>query len=295
MNDDDKPPPSGPIGPRALLKIGGEIVADPDALSDLLAGVQRLEAQGWRFAIVHGAGPQTNALQARLGLEPHKVGGRRVTDVATLRVVKQALGGEVSIDVVAAALGQGVRAVGIAAGAAGMVLARRRPPGHVPGEGDRLVDYGFVGEVDTIDTALIEHLWRGGFTPVVNPISMGVVRDAATPQVYNVNADTVASALAHHLGVDHLFLVTSVPGVLRDKDDPTTRIPSLSASAARRAIADGVIVGGMIPKVLDVLDLLERGIGAVHIMGASGEALAGEALSPGLHGTVLLPNGARHV
>lgn len=175
-----------------------------------------------------------------------------------------------------------------------MVVASQRPPGHVPGE-SQSVDYGFVGEVTAVDTTLVEHLWEGGFTPVINPVCIAAPGESAIPQVYNVNADTVASALADRLSVDHLFLVTSVPGVLRDKDDPSTRIPVLRASAAREAIASGTIVGGMIPKVLDVLDLLDRGIGAVHIMGASGEALAGEALEPGRYGTVLLPDGAGHV
>lgn len=295
MNEDDDKPPSRSGEARALLKIGGEVVADRSALVGLLAGVRRLTEHGWRFAVVHGAGPQANELQAQLGIAPKKIGGRRVTDAATLRVVKQALAGEVNVDVVAAALGQGLRAVGIAAGSGGLVVAHARPPGRVPGEGDTLVDYGFVGEVAAVDPRLIEHLWAGGYTPVINPVSIAGSGSAEIPQVYNVNADTVASAVAHALAVDHLFLVTSVPGVLRDKDDPTTRIPVLTVSEARRAIADGVIVGGMIPKVEDVLHLLDRGIGAVHIMGPSGEALAGEATQPGRFGTVLRPDGARHV
>jgi acetylglutamate kinase len=108
--------------------------------------------------------------------------------------------------------------------------------------------------------------------------------------VYNINADTVSSALAAALGADHLFLMTGVPGVLRDKDDPSTRIPTLTASGARDAIADGVVVGGMIPKIEEALKNLSLGVGAIHILGAEAGALAAEAVTPGSAGTALLPD-----
>jgi len=286
MNEDEKPPPVSP--PRALLKIGGEVVADAVALASLLAQVRRLTQHGWQWVVVHGAGPQANELQRRLGLTPQMVGGRRVTDAATLQIVKQVLGGEVNLDVVASALGQGLKAVGLSAGAAGMVTATRRPPSPVPGEPGTVIDYGFVGEVDAIDPSLVEDLWRGGYTPILHPVCMAAEGSAhGPPQIFNVNADTVAAELAHALRVDHLFLVTSVPGVLRDREDLSSRIEMLTPKSAKAAIEAGVIVGGMIPKVLDVLALLGRGIGAVHILGPSGEALAGEALHPGSFGTVL--------
>ena len=160
-------------------------------------------------------------------------------------------------------------------------------PVVVPTAGPEPVDFGLVGDVVEIRGELVHHLWAGGYTPVVNTLGI----DPASGQIFNINADTVASAIAAALKVDHLFLMTGVPGVLRDKDDPTTRIPRLTATAARAAIADGVIVGGMIPKVEEALANIALGIGAVHILGARAGVLQAEAGAPGSAGTVLLERG----
>jgi len=274
-------------GKTAVLKFGGEVVADAPALAGVLADVASLVADGWRFVLCHGGGPQANALQERLGLVPRKVAGRRVTDLATLQVMKYVLAGELSVDVVAAGAAAGLRAVGVSGVSAGLVTARRRPPVVVAGAGAEPIDFGLVGDVVEIRGELLTHLWAGGYTPVVNTLGL----DPARGEVYNINADTVSSAIAAALKVDHLFLMTGVPGVLRDKDDPTTRIPRLTATAARAAIADGVIVGGMIPKVEEALANIALGIGAVHILGARAGVLQAEAGAPGSAGTVLLERG----
>ncbi len=279
-------------GPTAVLKFGGEVVADGEKLAAVLRDVASLAAGGWRFVLCHGGGPQANALQAGLGQSPTKVGGRRVTDLATLQVMKQVLAGEVSVDVTAAALAAGMRAVGLSGVSDGMVSATRRPPMVVSGGGPDPVDFGFVGKVETIRTELIEHLWQGGFVPVLNPLGVEPEGEGPTRQVYNINADTVASAVAAALEADHLFLMTGVPGVLTDKDDPSTRVSRLGPGDARRAIDDGVIVGGMIPKVEEAFHNLELGVGAVHILGAEPGALRGEAEEPGSRGTVLLSSDA---
>ena len=273
----------------AVLKFGGEVIADAPALAAVLADVARLTAAGWKFAICHGGGPQANALQERLGLQPVKVGGRRVTDEATLQVMKYVLAGELSVDVVAAALAAGLGgALGISGVSAGLVSARKRPPSRVSGGGEELVDFGLVGDVVEIRTAVIEHLWAGGYTPVINTLGVGLATAGFACPVFNINADTVSSAIAGALKVDHLFLMTGVPGVLRDKDDPSTRIARLSAAEARGAIEMKVIVGGMIPKVEEALANLALGIGAVHILGANAGALQAEAATPGSVGTVLV-------
>ena len=268
----------------AVLKFGGEVVADAAALAGVLADVAALTTAGWHVVLCHGGGPQANALQERLGLVPRKVAGRRVTDAATLQVMKCVLAGELSVDVVAAAAAAGLRAVGVSGVSAGLVTARRRPPIVVAGAGAEPIDFGLVGDVVEIRTDLITHLWSGGFTPVINTLGI----DPARGEVYNINADTVASAIAAALRVDHLFLMTGVPGVLADKDDPSTRIPRLTAAEARAAITSGTIVGGMIPKVEEALANIELGIGAVHILGAHAGALQAEAEAPGSRGTVLV-------
>jgi acetylglutamate kinase len=273
----------------AVLKFGGEVIADAPALAAVLADVARLTAAGWKFAICHGGGPQANALQERLGLQPVKVGGRRVTDEATLQVMKYVLAGELSVDVVAAALAAGLGgALGLSGVSAGLVSARKRPPTRVSGGGEEMVDFGLVGDVVEIRTAVIEHPWAGGYTPVINTLGVGLETAGFACPVYNINADTVSSAIAGALKVDHLFLMTGVPGVLRDKDDPSTRIARLSAAEARGAIEMKVIVGGMIPKVEEALANLALGIGAVHILGATAGALQAEAATPGSVGTVLV-------
>jgi len=277
--------------PTAVLKLGGDVVADLPRLSAVLGDVHALVAEGWRFVVCHGGGPQAGALQERLGVPTQMVGGRRVTDAPTLQIVKQVLAGEVSVDLVAAAIEAGLPAVGVSGVSAGMVSARRRPPIPVSGASGP-VDYGLVGQIEEIRPALLHHLWAGGYVPVLNTLGVDTQRhaDAPTRQVYNINADTVASAVAAALGVDHLFLVTAVGGVRRDKDDPSSRIGVLRAAQAHRAIADGTIVGGMIPKIEEALRNLERGIGAVHIIGPTAGCLRGAAQQPGAEGTALLPD-----
>ncbi|HVI01052.1 MAG TPA: acetylglutamate kinase [Enhygromyxa sp.] len=265
-----------------MLKFGGEVVAAPEQLATVLGEVAELVESGWRFVVCHGGGPQATELGRQLGLEPIKVAGQRVTDEATLRVVCQALAGEVSCTVVAAARAVGLRALGISAG---LISARRRPPVVVASEGGRTIDYGWVGDVTEIDRAALEGLWALGLTPIVNPIGVG--SSAGVPSVFNINADTVAAAIAAELAADHLFAVTAVPGVLRDRDDPSTRIPRLVAAEARAAIASGQIAGGMIPKVEEALAALGR-TKAVHILAAEPGSLRAEAREPGSRGTVLL-------
>jgi len=276
------------VSTRAVLKIGGDLVSEPDALAGVLGDVRALIAKGWRFVICHGGGPQASDLQGRLGLPARKVGGRRITDAATLRVMKQVLAGEVNIDLVASALAAGIDAIGISGVSGGLVQARRRPPLVVSGGGDAAIDFGHVGTVVGIRTGLLEHLWAGGLVPVINTLGVDTSASGVSAPVFNINADTVSAAIAAELGADHLFALTNVPGVLRDKDDVSTRIPRLTASEARKAIADGIIVGGMIPKIEEALRNLSRGIGAVHILGVGAGVLVDEAMSPGSRGTVLL-------
>lgn len=276
--------------PTAVLKFGGEVVADTPALVQAMRQVRLLVDEGWRFVLCHGGNPQANALTTRLGLQRRQVAGRRITDAETLRVMKQVLAGECNIDVLAAAMGQGLQAVGISGVSAGLVTAQRRPPRVMSGCGPEPIDFGYVGDIVEIRTTLIELLWDHGYTPVLNTLGVSRGPDDASGvcEVYNINADTVASAVAAALRVDHLFLMTAVPGVLRDKDDPSTRIPRLTEAQARQAIADGTIVGGMIPKVEEALENLSQGIGAVHIIGAAKGSIAEEAHQPGSVGTVLL-------
>lgn len=272
----------------AVLKFGGEVVAEPARLREVLGEVASLVGEGWRFVLCHGGGPQVSAMMERLGLDPIKIAGQRITDEATLALVASEIAGRVSSEVVAAAWACGLPCLGISAG---VVHARRRPPIAVASEDDREVDYGLVGDVTSIDRRALEACWSIGLTPVLNPL--GIEPD--TGERFNINADTVAAAIASALGADHLFMLTSVPGVLAERDDPHSRIPRLHADEAAAAIAAGTIVGGMIPKVEEALaalagTLLAEGhpVGAVHILAPEFGVVRAEAREPGSRGTVLL-------
>jgi acetylglutamate kinase len=275
------------VGPIAVLKFGGEVVAEAGQLREVLGEVASLVAEGWRFVLCHGGGPQVNAMMQRLGLDPVKVAGQRITDEATLDLVASEIAGRVSSEVVAAAWACGLPSLGISAG---VIHARRRPPVAVASEGGREVDYGWVGDATAIDCTALEACWSAGLTPVLNPLGI----EPATGFRFNINADTVAAAIAVALGADHLFLLTSVPGVLAERGDSNSRIPRLHAEDAVAAIASGTIVGGMIPKVEEALAALNgtllpagRAVAAVHILAPAPGVLRAEAREPGSRGTVL--------
>lgn len=274
---------AGAAGRWFVVKIGGELANDRERLAASVGAAVRafLEA-GVRVAVVHGAGPQATELTKRLGLEPKMVGGRRVTDAATLEVMKMTLAGQVSVDVAAAFRKAKVPALCTTGVSAGLVEAKKRPPKVVSGAGPEPVDYGLVGDVTGINVALFERLAAAGVVPVIGSLS-----GDADGNVFNINADTVATRLAAQLKAARLFLVSNVPGVLRDKNDPKTRIPRLTPAMAREQIASGAIQGGMIPKVEESLEMLQEGIGAIHIVGIEPvSALMEEAREPGSFGTV---------
>lgn len=265
-----------------VVKVGGELVQDRALLAASVGSAVRafLDA-GIRVVVVHGAGPQATELSKRLGLVPRMVGGRRITDEATLEVMKMALAGQVSVDVAAALRLARVPALCTTGVSAGLLEAVKRPPKPITGAGTEPVDMGLVGDVVAVDTGLLERLAAAGVVPV-----LGSLGGDATGGVFNINADTVAARVAAELRAAKLLLVSNVPGVLRDKDDPATRIPRLTAEEAHEAIASGVIVGGMIPKVEESLAMLEQGIEAVHIVGIDPpSALLDEAREPGSRGT----------
>jgi len=265
-----------------VVKIGGELAQDRAQLARSVGAAARafLEA-GVKVAVVHGGGPQATELQKRLGLTPTLVAGRRVTGEATLEVMKMTLAGQVSVDVASAFRLAGVAALCTTGVSAGLVSAARRPPRVLAGAGPEPVDLGLVGDVTGVDVALFERLASIGVVPV-----LGSLCGDARGQVLNVNADTVASGVAARLGAAKLLLVSNVPGVLRDRDDPSTRIPVLTPAEAKAQIASGAISGGMIPKVEESLRMLEEGVDAVHVVGVRPEdAVLREAREPGSAGT----------
>jgi acetylglutamate kinase len=270
--------------PRPLVvKIGGEVAGSPEA-HVLARDLAELVRSGARVAIVHGGGPQATDLQKRLGQTPVQIAGRRVTDAATLDVMKMVLAGKINVDLCAALNAAGLSPVGLHGASALTVRAARRPPKVYPGAGPDPVDLGHVGDVTGFNLALLELLFGAGHVPVIACLGAD-----AEGGVYNINADIVGNQLAAALHAERLFLVTSAPGVLRDVNDPSSRLTRLSVAEARAAIEGGTVTGGMIPKLEEAIAVIDQGVGAIHILGKLGPGdLVRAVREPGSVGTTLV-------
>lgn len=268
------------------IKVGGDILRNKPTLAAVCQDVASLATEGSRVFMVHGGGPQSTALQKELGQEPNVVAGRRITDAAALDVIKMAVAGKLNVDLCSALLAVGARPVGLHGASSQAIVAKRRPPRVVSGGGAEAIDFGFVGDVLGVNSDLLGRLFDGGYVPV-----LACVGANTSGQVFNINADVIANQAAKHLGADALVLVTSAPGVVRDLADLSTRIPTMTVSQARAAIADGTVQGGMIPKLEESIKVLENGdVSAIHIVGdlKPGD-LRRELAQPGSVGTALLP------
>ena len=266
-----------------VVKLGGEVIAGA-SLPSIAEDIAALVGSGRRVAVVHGGGPQATRLQERLGQKPRIVAGRRVTDEDTLEVMKMVVAGQLNVDACAALVAAGARPVGLHGASAKVIEAVKRPPRVYGGAGPEPLDLGLVGDVVNIDRALLELLMREGLVPVLACLGVD-----AGGQVYNINADIVATRLARELAADGLFLISDLPGVLRDVGDPASRIPRLGIAEGRALIASGVVTKGMIPKLEESFEALAAGVRRIHIVGrhlARGD-LAREAETPGSVGTVL--------
>jgi acetylglutamate kinase len=259
-----------------LVKLGGEVVDSP-SLGAIATDLRALADEGNRVVVTHGGGPQATALSKRLGVEARIIAGRRITDDATLEVMKMTVAGQVNVDLCARLRAAGCRPVGLH----DAVVAQKRPPKVYGGAGDAPLDLGHVGDPVGFDLPLIERVLDGGWLPVI--ACLGHSTDGRS---WNINADLVANQLAGALKADALVLVTGAPGVLRDLKDPSTRIPRLTVEEGRRAIADGIVSGGMIPKLEESFAALSLGARAIHIVAGD---LARALREPGSVGTVLVP------
>jgi acetylglutamate kinase len=270
-------------GPYVVLKLGGEVVQG-EFLPAIAEDVAEMASRGERVVVVHGGGPQASELQKRLGQTPNIVAGRRITDAAALEVIKMAVAGKVNVDLCGALVAAGARPVGLHGASSLAVRAVKRPPRVVSGGGPDPIDFGHVGDVTGVNRELIALLARAGFVPVVACLGADEAGN-----VYNINADIVANQLAIALDAKALLLVTDVPAVLRDVNDPSSRIPRMTVADGKKAIADGVVTKGMIPKLEESFAAIAQGVKAVHVIGRLQRGqLAQEVAEPGSVGTVLV-------
>ena len=265
-----------------VIKVGGEVVASP-AMATIADGVAEMQRRGDRVLLVHGGGPQATALQERLGQTPTIVAGRRITDAQGLEVIKMVVAGKVNVDACAALLVAGLKPVGLHGASSLAVRATRRPPRVVSGGGPDPIDFGHVGDVTGVNGALFALLIDAGYVPVVACLGAD-----ERGRCYNINADVVASELAVALEAKSLVLVSDVPGVLRDVNNPASRIARMSVADGHKAIDEGTVTKGMIPKLEESFAAIARGVRSVHIVGGLGRGqLAQEVANAGSVGTVL--------
>ncbi|PNU02440.1 acetylglutamate kinase [Novosphingobium guangzhouense] len=247
-------------GRTFVVKYGGHAMGDPEKAVDFAEDVVLLKAVGINVVVVHGGGPQIGAMLKKVGVESQFIDGLRVTDKATAEVAEMVLSGAINKEIVGWIAKAGGRAMGVSGKDGGMVTARKvqRTKKDPDSLIEQVVDLGFVGEPEHIDTKVIETISGAGMIPVIAPIAAGP--DGGT---YNVNADTMAGAIAAALGASRLFLLTDVPGVL---DKQGKLMTDLTPAAIAGLKEDGTISGGMIPKLETCIHAVEAGCEAAVVL-----------------------------
>ncbi len=266
-----------------VVKIGGEIADQEATLHSFCEEVALLAQVGIHVVMVHGGGKQATELSQQLGIEPKMVQGRRVTDEKTLDVVMMVFAGSINTQILAALREYGVEAVGISGVDGGIINAVKRPPRKVVDEGtgqEQLVDYGHVGDIDSVDPKLLQTLLAADFVPV-----MASLGGDDRGNILNINADTVAAEIASALRAEKLILVTDVDGILRADKSLISRV---TPREIERLVGEGVIRGGMIPKANSAVEALRDGVQTVHIIsGKKPSTLLAEVFTDTGSGTMI--------
>jgi acetylglutamate kinase len=246
-----------------VIKLGGEVLGSAEALDSLAVSIALLESLSVRVVVVHGGGPQASELSRQLGLSPEVIAGRRVTTPAVLEVAKMVYAGRLNVDLLAVLRRHGVRGVGLSGIDAELVTARRRPPVPVRDDdgSERLVDFGEVGDIEKVDPAVLSALLAPGYVPVVASLAAD-----AMGRPLNVNADTLAEALATALQAKKLIFLTSAPGVLRDPTDESSLVAFAVPEDLTPFLETGAIRGGMRPKVEACIRAVTNGVRRTHII-----------------------------
>ena len=244
-----------------VLKAGGEAFVSPEATRAIVEQIGILHEVGVRVVLVHGGGPQSTQLAKARGIPIQIVDGRRITDENTLEIATTVLNEQINPMILAAFRDLDIPAVGICGQDARVIKAHRRPPVARGGDDGGTVDYGYVGDIDAIDAdVLFEHL-DSGLIPVISPISAD---DEGT--LLNINADTVAAAVAAAVGAEKLILATSTPGILESRDDPRSVISYLDVAGLTKLRDQGRIADGMLPKAAAIERALTGGVPRVHVI-----------------------------
>jgi len=269
-----------------VVKIGGEIADDEATLHSFCEEVALLSQVGIHVVMVHGGGKQATQLSKQLGIEPQMVQGRRITDEKTLDVVMMVFAGTINTEIIAALREYGAEPVGISGVDGGIIYAVKRPPQKIKNEKtgvEEIIDFGHVGDIQSIDPKLLQTLLAADFVPVMASLGGD---DAGN--ILNINADTVASEIASALKAEKLILVTDVDGILRDDKSLISRV---TPQEIDELIKSNVIRGGMVPKATSAVEALKDGVQSVHIIsGKKPSTLLAEVFTETGSGTMIHRN-----
>jgi acetylglutamate kinase len=244
-----------------VIKIGGAVFADATLTRQIVEQLAILHEVGIRTVLVHGGGQQSTELAGALGIPARFVGGRRVTDEATLEVSTMVLNGLVNTRILAACRDLGLPAVGMSGVDAGLIQARRRPPVEAEDPEDGTVDYGYVGDILEVHSDVLAGQLEAGFMPVISPLSAD-----SSGTLLNINADTVAAALAAALAAEKLIIATGAPGILEDPEDPRSLASYMDLAGLARLRSKGALADGMAPKAAAIEQALKGGVRRVHVI-----------------------------
>ena len=239
-------------GKVVVVKYGGNAMLNEELKAAVMEDIILLSTIGIKVVLVHGGGPEINNMLSKIGKEAKFVDGLRYTDSETMEVVQMVLTGKLNKDIVGLLLQKGGKAVGLSGVDSGLIRARKTEK-----------DWGFVGEVTSVNPEIINSLLDKGFIPVVSTVALGEEGDSSR---YNINADTAAAKIAVALKAEKFVQLTNVPGVLRNIDDSSTLIKRIERTALGSLKATGIIAGGMIPKIECCLTALEGGVPRTHII-----------------------------
>lgn len=241
-------------GKTIVIKYGGNAMVNDELKEKVMQDIALMKYVGIRPVIVHGGGPDITGFLKKVGKQSSFVAGLRVTDEETVEIAEMVLDGKVNSEIVNLLNRRGVRAVGLSGKDAGLIQARKKLATVYENDQPQQVDIGYVGEVEQVNTALVDDLLEQGYVPVIAPIGVG--KDGES---YNINADYVAAEIAGALQAEKLLLLTDIEGIYKDFEDKSTFLSTLHLPEARQYIREGIIAGGMIPKVEACLNALDAG------------------------------------
>jgi acetylglutamate kinase len=269
-----------------VVKLSGKVTEQADQLASLAEEITLCEQVGIHIAVIHGGGKQLTTIAERLGIAQKIVNGRRVTDDETLEIAKMVFAGQINMDILSALRRSGAQTVGLSGIDGNTIQARRREIQKVLNQETgqvETIDFGHVGDIVKINVRLLELLLNNDYIPVIS--SLGADEQG---NIYNINADTIASEIAVKLQAEKLILMTDVDGILLDKNDPSTRISRLNVEGAEALVKEKVVSAGMLPKIAAIAHLIKRGVRSAHIInGSKRNALLREVFTDEGAGTMI--------